>query len=189
VDNGQLDRIPSPWQLRAGWLANLPAYLSETDRERQVSRRTWLGQVPIRAPIQALYCNSHLSIDTGLGLSNRQVTRHLLCVYHEPAFLAYDLQLLQSQPGGLDMLQREVRRVLRGQTAWAPVLRRVVGGPGYHEQLADFAESARRFEYPERGDLDPRFASVHGFASFCASLPDWPAERGFYGFDLDKIDR
>jgi hypothetical protein len=137
-------------------------------------------------PLQVLYCPRQLITDTGLTQTPGQLVRHLLSVYHEDAFLGYDLQMLQSHPGGLALLRQEARRVLAGDTPWAPVLRRLVGWPAYHGRLVELAEAAERFEYPDPLDLDWRFTSLVGFAKFCCSMPDWP-ERGFYGFDLGRI--
>jgi hypothetical protein len=183
ADRGELDVIPTRWQLRVGWLAGLPVYLSESERERQASRRTWLSQVPIRAPLQALYSPRHLLLASGLALSARDVVRHLLCVYHEDAFLGYDLQLLMSVPGGLPLLAAEAQRVVDGRSRLAPVLRRVVGGNDYHARLVACAEAAQQGRLPDPLDLDPRFATLVGFARFCAGFPDWP-DRSFYGFDI-----
>lgn len=79
--HGLLERLPSPWQVRVGWLAMLPVTLSESRRERERSRRTWLGQVPIRVPLQALYSPRQLLADTGLARTPGQLVRHLLSVY------------------------------------------------------------------------------------------------------------
>lgn len=186
VRHGMLERAPSPWQLKVGWLAMLPITLSESDRERKSSRRTLMGQVPIRVPLQILYNPRQLATDTGITQRADQIVRHLLSVYHEDAFLGYDLQLLHSHEGGLALLRREAARVAERRTAWAPYLTSLVGGPGYHEALVRLADAAERFEYPDPLDLDPRFASLVGFARFCCSMPDWPP-RDFYGFDLAKI--
>ncbi len=188
VRHGYLERLPSSWQLKVGWLAMLPITLSESERERALSRRTWMGQVPVRVPLQILYNPRQLITDTGITQRADQIVRHLLSVFHEDAFLGYDLQLLHSHEGGLALLRREAARVAGGETPWAPYLRRLVGGDGYHERLVALAEAAERFEYPAPLDLDPRFASLVGFASFCCTLPDWPA-RDFYGFDLGKLRR
>lgn len=184
--HGHLDRLPSPWQVKVGWKVMLPITLSESMRERERSRQTWLGQVPIRVPLQILYYPQQVFVDTGLTRSPSQMVRHLLCVYHEDACLGYDLQLLQSHPGGLALLVREARRVVTGQTLWAPMLTRVVGWPEYHHRLIDLAGAAEKFEYPDPLDLDPRFVTLVSFARFCCSLPDWP-DREFYGFDLARL--
>ena len=186
AQHGLLDRLPSPWQVKVGWMAMLPVVLSESDRERDQSRRTWMGQVPVRVPLQLLYSPRQLFADTGLTLKPDQLIRHMLSVYHEDAFLGYDLQLLHSHPDGLAMLRDEAARVISGGTLWAPFLTRLVGGPGYHEGLIRLADAAERFEYPDTLDLDPRFVSLVGFARFCCTLPDWPS-REFYGFDADRV--
>jgi hypothetical protein len=84
------------------------------------------------------------------------------------------------------LLAQQAQRVVSGQTLWAPVLRRLVGWPGYHQRLCELAALAERSEYPDPLDLDPRFATLVGFARFCCSLPDWPP-REFYGFDRARI--
>jgi hypothetical protein len=188
VRHGLLEDLPSAWQVRVGKIAMLPITLSESERERARSRRTWAGQIPLRVPLQLLYSPKQVFADTGLSLAPRDIVRHLLCVYHEDAFLAYDLQLLHSHPDGLELLQRRAQAVLDGRTRWAPLLREVVGGPGYHARLIELAAAAREFEYPDPLDLDGRFCSLVGFAQFCRTLPDWPG-REFYGFDLDRIER
>ncbi|MDY7225591.1 hypothetical protein [Hyalangium rubrum] len=186
VKHGYLDRVPSSWQVKVGWMAMLPIILGESERERERSRRTLMGQVPIRVPLQLLYNPRQLMVDTGLYQTAAALIRHVVSVYHEDAFLGYDLQVLQSHPGGLALLREEASKIVEGKTRWAPYLRELVGWPGYHARLIELAEAAERFEYPDMLDLDPRFSSLVGFAKFCNTLPDWPA-REFYGFDLKKI--
>lgn len=186
VRHGYLKRVPTPWQVKVGWFAMLPVTLSESDRERERSRSTLMGQVPIRVPLQILYNPRQLFVDTGLTNRPEHIVRHVLSVYHEDAFLGYDLQVLQSHPNGLALLREEASKVVEGRTLWAPYLRRLVGWPGYHARLVELAEDAERFTYPDPLDVDPRFASLVGFAEFCNSMPDWP-ERGFYSFDLERI--
>ncbi|MBN1206965.1 MAG: hypothetical protein JXB05_18925 [Myxococcaceae bacterium] len=186
VKHGYLDRVPTPWQLKVGTLAMLPVTLSESERERVRSRATLMGQVPIRVPLQILYNPRQALPDSGLTQRRESIVRHVLSVYHEDAFLGFDLQLLQSHPGGLALLREEAAKVVEGRTRWAPFLRRLVGWPGYHARLIELAEAAERFEYPDPLDTDPRFASLVSFARFCNTMPDWPA-RGFYGFELQRI--
>jgi hypothetical protein len=140
----------------------------------------------VRVPLQILDNPRQIFADTGLTQRAEQIVRHVLSVYHEDAFLGYDLQLLQSHPEGLALLAREAQRVAESETPWAPYLRRLVGWPGYHAGLVRLAESAARFEYPDPLDVDRRFASLVGFAEFCRSMPDWP-DRSFYGFDRRAI--
>jgi hypothetical protein len=186
VERGMLSHVPSPWQVKVGWVAMLPVTLSESARERVRSRSTWMGQIPLRVPLQILYNPRQVFADTGLTQRAEQLVRHVLSVYHEDAFLGYDLQLLQSHPKGLALLAHEARRVVDGKTPWAHYLRRLVGWPGYHAGLVHLAEAAERFEYPDPLDVDRRFASLVGFAEFCRTMPDWP-DRSFYGFDRRTI--
>ena len=185
---GLVPKLPSPFQFDQGLGLMRPVYLSESPRERARSRTTLLGQVPIRVGIQVAYCPVMLRSSSGLDLSARQLVRHLLCVYHEDAFLGYDLQLLRSHPGGLAQLRTEAQRVLDGTTRWSGILRRVVGDPDYHRGLIGLAREAEADRYPDILDLDPRFATLVGFANFCAGLPEWPP-LSFYGFELHRIKR
>jgi hypothetical protein len=182
VRAGRLERLPSPWQLRIGTTVMLPITLSESERERSRSRSTFAGQVPIRVPLQLLYSPRQLLSTSGIELRARDIVRHLLCVYHEDAFLGYDLQLLESHDGGLELLESEANQVVEGRNRISSILQRVVGWPGYHAGLVELAARARAGEYPDPLDLDPRFCTLLGFAQFCCSLPDWP-DREFYWFE------
>lgn len=186
VRKGLLRAVPSLWQTRVGWAAMLPVTLSESERERARSRSTWLGQIPIRVPLQVLYSPHQIFADTGLFQPVSRIVRHLVSVYHEDAFLGYDLQLLQSHPEGLRALAEEAERIARDPGLLSRGLRALVGYPGYHRGLVALADRASRDEYPDTLDLDTRFVSLVGFGEFCLTLPDWPP-RSFYDFDLDKI--
>jgi hypothetical protein len=181
VRAGRLERVPTPWQVRMGTAVMMPITFSESERERARSRSTFAGQVPVRVPLQLPYAPRQVLSSSGLELRARDIVRHLLCVYHEDAFLGYDLQLLESHVGGLELLEREAARVVDRRNALTPLLERVVGWPGYHARLVELAMRARAGEYPDPLDLDPRFCTLLGFARFCCSLPDWPA-REFYWF-------
>lgn len=184
--HGYIDQLPTPWQLAVGWMAMLPVTLGESDRERERSRNTFMGQIPIRVPLQILYNPRQLIVDTGITQRAEQIVRHVVSVYHEDAFLGFDLQLLQSHPHGLAVLRDEARKVVEGETLWAPYLRKLVGWPGYHEGLIRLADAAERFEYPDPLDLDRRFTSLVGFAQYCCTMPKWP-EPGFYDFEPARI--
>jgi hypothetical protein len=186
AERGDIDRVPSRWQILAGWLAMLPITLGESPRERERSRRTWLGQVPIRVPLQIALCPRQALVCTGLCVDPEDTIRHLLSVHHEDAFLPYDLQLLRAQPGQLERLADRADRVFAGKDRLSRVLVPLVGGEGYHARLRDRALDAMEDRYARADDLDPRFVSLIGFARFCLQLPDWPGAE-FYGFDRDRI--
>jgi hypothetical protein len=180
---GEIETLPSAWQWKVGGYAMRPVTLSESERERRLSRSTWLGQVPIRVPIQLLYNPRQLVSDTGIQAPVPALVKHLLSVFHEDAFLGYDLQLLASHDGGLSQLAREAERVASRRSRLSPLLSRLVGDAGYHARLVSHAEKALAWRFPDALDLDPRFASLTGFARFCATFPDWPP-ASFYGFDV-----
>lgn len=185
-DKGALERVPSPWQIKAGWFAMLPVTLSESNREREQSRKTLMGQVPIRVPLQILFNPRQVLVDTGLHQTKEQLIKHVVSVFHEPAFLGYDLQLLESFPGGLDLLAERASDIVAGKGLWSGYLKKLTGGNDYHARLVQLADDASHGRYPDPLDIDPRFASLTGFAKFCLTLPDWPAEKGFYGFDFSR---
>ena len=54
----------------------------------------------------------------------KNIVKHLLSVYHEDAFIGYDLQLLHSHSGGLELLQRST--TCCGENRYAPMLRKLV---------------------------------------------------------------
>lgn len=180
VAQGMLRAIPTRWQLLAGAVVMLPFVLNETPVERATNRRTLLGQLPLRVPLQALYCPAQLLVGTGLSASTQTVVRHLISAFHDDAMITYDLQLLQTHPGGLAALEQAAGEVAAGRRRGSWLLAQLVGGGGYHAHLGELAIAARAFRYPE-ACADPRFSSLVGFAEFCLTLPDWPAAE-FYGF-------
>jgi hypothetical protein len=186
VDQGLLDAVPTSWQIAAGTIVMLPVVLGETPRGRAMSRRTILGQIPLRAPLQMFYCPPQAVVGSGLTASRETVVRHVLSVYHEDGMLTYDLQLVQSHPGGLDDLERRARAVVAGRGLLSRFLTSLVGGPGYHARVVELCVAARRFEYAVSPSLDARFATLTGFANFCRTLPTFPG-LSFYGLDWRSI--
>ncbi len=173
VARGFVASCPSAWQLGVGWLAMLPAYLSETEAERAVSRRSVLGQVPVRVPLQVLYNPWQAWLGTGLGTPTAAIVKHLCSVFHEDAFLGYDLQLLASEPDGLERLAEGAGAIAAGTGVIARGLRTLVGDDRYHRRLVFHADAATRGVWPS-SSLDPRAATLAGFLEYCGSLPDWP---------------
>lgn len=187
IERGMLRALPSNWQLTVGAAVMLPFVLNETPVERDRNRRTLLGQVPVRVPLQLLYCPGHALVGTGLSASLSTLVRHLVSAFHDDAVIAYDLQLLQTHAGGLEALARAAADIASGRDPLAWPLTQVVGGAGYHAHLVELAAEAAEFRYPQP-EADPRFSSLVGFAAFCLTLPDWPGP-GFYGFDWRRLGR
>lgn len=170
VERGLLEAVPHPRQLRAGTLQMLSFAANETPVEHAANRRSLWGHLPLRLPLQLLYCPQQFIVWNGLLATPRTLVKHLLSAFHEDRVIAYDLQMLQSHPGGLDQLERAAEAVARRRHPLWRMLSAIAGG--YHGHLADLARAAGRFEYPP--DLDPRFSSLIGFGRYCLTLPPPP---------------
>jgi hypothetical protein len=146
---------------------------NETPVEFAANRKSVWGRIPFRVPVQLFYCPQQAVVWNGLLATPRTLVKHLLSSFHEDGVIAYDLQLLQSHPGGLSLLAAEATAVASGQHRWSKVLSAIAGG--YHAHLAELAGRAQRFDCPE--DLHPSFSSFLGFARYCLELPqrDAPA--------------
>ncbi len=167
VTQGLLRAVPTAKQVFAATVEMLPFAFNETPVERRANRRTLLGHIPLRVPLQLLYCPEQAVVWNGLLCTPRTLVKHLLSAFHEDGVLAYDLQLLQSHPGGLELLAARAAEVARGRHPLSRVLSGIAGG--YHAHLAEQAERAERFEYPV--DLHPHFSSLVGFGRYCLTLP------------------
>jgi|GEM_PF-4164852 len=167
VAQGLLAAVPHPGQVKAATLEMLPFAFNETPIEHAANRQSFWGYIPLRVPLQLLYCPQQAIVWNGLLATPHTLIKHLLSSFHEDGVIAYDLQLLQSHPGGLEGLERAAEEVVSGEDPLAPMLSAIAGG--YHAHLSELARAARRFEYPQ--DLHPRFSSLLGFGRYCLQLP------------------
>ncbi len=167
VAHGQLEAVPDWRQVLSATVEMLPFAFNETPVERAANRNSLFGYVPLRVPLQLLYCPEQAVVWNGLRCTPQTLVKHLLSSFHEDGVIAYDLQLLQSHPGGLRQLEEAALRVAEGSHPLSTVLSRIAGG--YHAHLAELARAAERFEYPV--DLHPRFSSLLGFGRYCLTLP------------------
>jgi hypothetical protein len=151
----------------AGTLDMLSFAFNETPVEYAANRRSVWGYIPLRVPLQLIYCPRQAIVWNGLLATPRTLVRHLLSSFHEDGVIAYDLQLLQSHEGGLRRLERAAAAVAAGSYPCARMLSAIAGG--YHAHLAELARAAGRFEYP--ADIDARFSSLIGFGRYCLGLP------------------
>jgi hypothetical protein len=167
VEHGLLEAVPHPRQVRAATLEMLPFAFNETPIEHAANRRSLWGSIPLRVPLQLFYCPQQAIVWNGLLATPHTLVKHLLSSFHEDGVIAYDLQLLQSHPGGLELLERAAEEVASGEDPLAPMLSAIAGG--YHAHLAGLARAARRFEYPR--DLHPHFSSLIAFGKHSLQLP------------------
>jgi hypothetical protein len=167
VAHGILDAVPHPRQVMLATIEMMPFAFNETPVERAANRQSLWGYVPLRVPLQLLYCPQQAIVWNGLLATPSTLVRHLVSAFHEDGVIAYDLQLLQSYPDGLELLQRSSEEIASGEEPLAFMLSAIAGG--YHAHLAELARAARRFEYP--ADLHPHFSSLIGFGRYCLQLP------------------
>jgi hypothetical protein len=166
VAHGLLDAVPRPWQVTKATVEMLPFAFNETPVEHAANRKSLWGYVPLRVPLQLLYCPMQAIVWNGLHATPETLVQHLLSSFHEDGVIAYDLQLLQSYPGGLELLERSAEEVASGEHPLAFMLSAIAGD--YHAHLARLARAARRFEYP--ADLHPHFSSLIGFGRYCLQV-------------------
>jgi hypothetical protein len=166
VSHGLLEAVPGPREVRAATIEMIPFAANETPIEYATNRTRIWGRIPLRMPVQLVYCPQQFIVWNGLLATPRTLVKHLLSAFHEDGVIAYDLQLLHSHPGGLEALEREAERVASGEHRLSAVLSAIAGG--YHAHLAELAGKARRFEYPR--DLHPHFSSLLGFGRYCLQL-------------------
>lgn len=167
VASGHLPGGPTAHQLTQATVEMMPFAFNETPVEYAANRTSVWGRIPLRVPLQLLYCPQQAIVWNGLLATLATHVKHLLSAFHEDGVIAYDLQLIQSHPGGLDRLETEATRVAQGRHPLSGLLRNIAGG--YHAHLAELARRARRYDYPK--DLHPHFSSFIGFGAYCLTLP------------------
>ncbi len=181
ADRGLIPRIPTLWQLILGQLEMGP-YVTlpdEGDDERYAGTR--FGHPLLRSPIIFAEIGlDHLRVGHGLHAKPESLYRHLNFVYHE-GMPVYDLQLVQTIPGGLGDLRTYIEDIEFGRTAKARSQQKRIDWiiPSASEYRQNFLgpdgwiAQCERFQYPEpeavAGFLRPEFFSLIRFANYCAN--------------------
>lgn len=177
VDAGLLARIPTRWQLLQGEIEMTP-YVVSTDATAEEGYRDHLASHPL---IRQLRIFRHVGLDhlrTGSALGARldSVCAHLILTFHR-GMPVFDLQVIQTHPGGLEHLRTAIQQALDRSTPLG-IRRRAIADVllrdpvGYLEQLLGFIDRAERFDYPApeaEGSSFPReFWSLVELAAYCA---------------------
>lgn len=180
VEAGLVRRIPTTAQVKQGEMEMLPYVISAdaTDEIHYVG--TPLGHPIARQPvIFALIGLDHLELGTGLAAKLDSVIRHTHFTYHQ-GMPVWDLQVIQTHPGGLAKLRAETEALLAPTTPLhrarrmllgliladpEPYLRLFLGDDGYIAR-------AERFDYPRPSDesaaFPDEFFSLVDFVNYCA---------------------
>jgi len=125
-----------------------------------------------------------LTDPVGLFSTADGIIGHLMQVVH--ANPVYDLELLASERGGLDELERQLEEMLAGTHPRAASIGAIVEEADYHERLLAFVRAWRidpegpsmLRENVERSEawraLDRTFGSLHGAFAYFSRLPRRP---------------
>ena len=181
LDNGQLRHVPTPWQVFQGSLAMAPYVLSPDVTSEPAYRGAGLGHPWLRQPLIASEVGwRHFNIAAGLALSPHALCRHLQFTYHR-GMPVWDLQLLNTLPGGLELLEETTQALLQPSTPSERMARRKLGWilldpDAYLQQFVGpdgWIERSRRLDYPESEEANPRmpgeFVNLVTFLEHCAT--------------------
>jgi hypothetical protein len=187
---GMLDTVPSHDQIRQGEWEMAPYVVSaDATREDLYKLADW-GNPWLRQPLIFSQIGlDHLRIGTGLQSAPQSICTHLLLTWHQ-GMPAWDLQILQTHPGGLDMMHEAAEALLDPQDPAQRRLARLANkilpdAAAYQRQLLGqdgWIERARRLDYPDPDgtDMPPEFADLVSFLKYVRRFPEvvpwhrWP---------------
>jgi hypothetical protein len=189
LEAGLIQRVPTRWQLLQGQLEMLLYVILPDANDGARYAGAPLGNPLIRQPfLLAEIGIDHLRAGHGLDASLEGLIKHLNFVLHVD-YPVYDLQLLQTVPGGLEALRRvtteidQPRTMERRRQQWlADSI--VPDADRYRRRLVEeggWIDRAAALDYPPDSDqsayLRPEFSSLVGFMNYCAvRLPESPRE-------------
>jgi len=189
VAAGLIEEVPTRFQVLQGELEMWPAVLSTEVTAEEFYQRPW-GHPWLRQPQIFLRVGlDHLRIGTGMGSRLDSVIKHLHLTYHR-GMPAWDLQVVQTHPGGLEILRSRTEALLEGRPdarGDRAVARRILADPdAYHRQfLGDdgWIARAERFDYPRASDVgtlpDEHFSLVGFMDHAVRSYPERPSDVGW----------
>ncbi|NCG19011.1 MAG: hypothetical protein GWP91_08370 [Rhodobacterales bacterium] len=191
LDRGLLYALPNRWQIFQGTLEMTPFVLSPDVTSEESYRSHILANAVVRQPfLIRLIGLDHLSTGTGLSVKLSSICMHLMLTWHE-GMPTYDLQIVQTHPGGLDALRRQIDGALNPQTAQDRRLRqqadRLFPNPAAYfalfTQAGGWIDRAAAFDYPsaavESGTMPDEFYSLVSFLNHCLTLPKRPSNVGW----------
>ena len=144
-------------------------------------RDTWRARLLLYRPLRFPFLLREKAIApldfSGLLSSSERVIRHLVGAHHDKNQFAYDLSILELEPGRLAELVERTRAVVDGADPRAEWLRDLVVYERYHERLLAAAERAlaEGVELPPDEEDDPDI-SFTGYLAWCAAQPETPEE-------------
>ncbi len=193
VDAGLIPQLPNAWQVAQGEAAMAPWVLSADATFEPRYAGALLGHSWLRQPLIFSQIGlDHLRIGIGLGCQLDSLCKHLHFTFHQGMPL-WDLQVVQTYPGGLDTLRMRTEELLADRSPRARrhnrLLRLILPrAADYHDRFLGedgWIARAARLDYPspeEAGASMPReFFSLVEFMNHASRFPaahPWYARPG-----------
>lgn len=184
LDAGLIKRIPTSWQLLCGQIEMAPYVILPDEGDDARYAGAPLGHPLMRTPIVFLEIGiDHFRAGHGLHARPESVYRHLNFVFHE-GMPVFDLQLVQTVPGGLQRFREYTQAIEDGTSGKARRQRSRIdmilpNASGYRAQFLQpggWIERAEKLDYPTDEDiaefLRPEFSSLVRFANYCSETFD-----------------
>jgi hypothetical protein len=176
-DAGLLHTLPTPAQVLQGELEMMLFVISTDVTEEALYAGAPLSHPVLRQPLLACRIGlDHFRIGTGLGAAAISVVRHLLLTIHQD-MPVWDLQVLQTHPGGLALLRDGIAAARSGEDrATRRLMALICPDPeGYLSRFLGpdgWIARAERLDYaPPPASLPPEFASLTAFMAHCTAHP------------------
>jgi hypothetical protein len=183
----RLTVLPTPWQIFQAELEMWPFVISIDVTDEPKYSGAPLGHPVVRQPFIFREVGfDHLRIGTGLRSQLISLCRHLQLTYHR-GMPAWDLQLIQTHPNGLDTLRESMQELLADESRDARrinrLARRLMPHPERYHQLYlgpdGWIARAQANAYPSAEEsgalLPPEYYSLVGFLEHAQSR--FPATR------------
>lgn len=187
IEAGLIQEIPTPWQMLQGTLAMFPYVLSSDAVLESRYQGAPFAHPFLRQPLLIFASGrDHVRVGPAFDAKLPNICKHLYLTYHW-GMPVFDLQVIQTHPGGLEFFRKRTEELLAGETRWARRMRRFQAlilprGDDYlREFLGEHGWIARaeRLDYPtpaeETSAFPPEFFSLVTFLNHCAVA--YPRER------------
>ena len=181
VNAGLIPQVPTTFQLLQGQLEMAPFVLLPDAGDDDRYAGAPLGHPLLRTPLVFWEIGpDHLRIGHGLHAAAESLYRHLMFVFHE-GMPAYDLQLIQTVPGGLATFREYVQDIDGARTPERARQRKridlvVPDAARYRRCFLEpggWIDRAEALDYPGEAEvaafLRPEFMSLIRFSNYCAS--------------------
>lgn len=190
---GLIPTIPTRYQILQGTVEMTPYVVSTDATAERHYKGARFGHSLLRQPlIFSRVGFDHLRTGPALGAKLESICKHLHFTYHE-GMPVFDLQVIQTHPGGLQYLRQRTEELLANDTADARKHNRFVSKilPQAAEYYARFLGDdgwiarAEKLDYPEPNAegsaFPPEFFSLVGFLNYCAfAFPEQRSELPWY---------